>query len=147
MVHTLCSTGSQVRIFTKAVASVLLLASAVGATACVRAPASHASEASEAKAPLFGFPTEEQRILACLDLQDHIVDIFAEEYVSRENVRLTANQRQAFRAGWAEQLAKGGTFEPFEQSCFGNLTTTRFDCGMSSRTTGGVEACMRISER
>jgi hypothetical protein len=132
-----------VRIFTKAVASVVSLALALGAASCARAPV---SPGSEGKA-LFGFPTEEQRILACLDLQDHIVDIFAEEYVSRENVRLTANQRQAFRAGWAEQLAKGGTFEPFELSCFGNLTTTRYDCGMSSRTTRGVEACMRLSER
>ena len=86
-------------------------------------------------------------MLACLDLQDHIVDIFADEYVSREGVRLTAQERAAFRNGWAEQLAKGDTFEAFEQSCFGTLTTQRYHCGMNSRTTGAVEECMRLSSR
>jgi hypothetical protein len=126
---------------TRAVVTVFVVALVACATACARAPS------TSARVPLFGFPNEEQRILACLDLQDHLVDLFADEYVSRQGVRLTAHQRAAFRAGWGEQLAKGGTFEPFEQSCFGNLTTRRFDCGMSSRTTSGVDACMRLSER
>jgi hypothetical protein len=124
---------------TRAIAAILL-GLAVGLTACART-------ASEPRTALFGFSTEDQRILACLDLQDHIVDIFADEYVSRQGVSLTAHERAAFRDGWAEQLAKRGTFEAFEQSCFGNLTTQRYDCGMHSRTTGGVEDCMRLSAR
>jgi hypothetical protein len=124
----------------KAFAAALLLVLSSGAIACTRA-------VPEPRAPLFGFPTEEQRILACLDLQDHLVDIYADEYVLREGARLSSRERAAFRDGWAEQLAKRGTFESFEESCFGNLTTRRYDCGMSSRTTGGVDACMRLSER
>jgi hypothetical protein len=124
----------------KTIAASLLLGLAVSSMACVR-------PAPQVRASLFGFSTEDQRILACLDLQDHLVDLFADEYVSREGVKLTAVERAAFRDGWAEQLAKRGTFDVFEQSCFGSLTTQRFDCGMSSRTTGAVEACMRLSER
>jgi hypothetical protein len=124
----------------RALVAGVFVALAAGGSACARRV-----PPPQAPPSLFGFSTEEQRILACLDLQDHIVDLFADEYVSREGVRLTQHQRAAFRDGWAEQLAKGGTFEPFERSCFGNLTPRRFDCGMSSRTTDGVEACMRIS--
>src|SRR5271166_5201761 len=76
--------------------------------------------------PPSGFPTEEQRIMACLDLQDHIVDLYANEYVSREGVALSTRERAAFRDGWAEQLAKGGTFDGFDQACFGTLTTRRY---------------------
>jgi len=123
----------------RAIAALILLALAAS-SACTRA-------AIQPRAPLFGFTTEEQRILACLDLQDHIVDLFTDEYVSREGVRLSARERVAFRDGWAEQLAKGGTFEAFDQSCFGNLTTQRFDCGMSSHTPSAVEDCMRLSSR
>jgi hypothetical protein len=126
---------------TKAIAAASLLVLGSSLFACTRVAA------PEPKTPLFGFTTEEQRIVACLDLQDHIVDLYADEYVSREGVRLTAHERTAFRDGWAEQLAKRGTFEAFEQSCFGSLTTQRFDCGMSSHTTGAVDACMRLSSR
>jgi hypothetical protein len=129
----------------RALAAVVVLALSAGVAACSRT-------APEPKAPtptstLFGFSSEEQRIVACLDLQDHIVDLSTDEYVSREGVRLTRHQRAAFRDGWAEQLAKGGTFEPFERSCFANLTPLRFDCGMSSRTTDDVDACMRLGQQ
>jgi len=127
---------------TRPFAAAVLLVLASGTTACT-----HAVRDPPPQVPLFGFSTEEQRILACLDLQDHIVDIYAAEYVSREGTRLNSRERAAFRDGWAEQLAKRGTFESFEQSCFGTLTTKRYDCGMSSRTTGDVDACMRLSER
>jgi hypothetical protein len=123
-------------------AAVVVLALSAGAAACSRA----VPEPKASPPTLFGFSSEEHRILACLDLQDHIVDLYADEYVSREGVSLTRHQRAAFRDGWAEQLAKGGTFEPFEQSCFANLTPLRFDCGMSSRTTGDVDACMRLGQ-
>jgi hypothetical protein len=106
---------------------------------------------NEAKAPHRAqdaqFTTEEQKILACLDLQDHIVDLYAADYVSREGVAMSPAERTAFRDGWAEELAKRGTFERFEQTCFYGLTPRRYTCGMQSQTTGGLVACMKLSLR
>jgi hypothetical protein len=95
------------------------------------------------------FTTEDQKILACLDLRDHIVDLYATEYVSRgeERSQLSAAEMTAFRDGWAEELAKRGTFDRFEQSCFSGLTPLKYRCGMQSRTTDGLAACMKLSAR
>src|SRR5260370_29414991 len=62
--------------------------------------------------------TEEQKILACLDLQDHIVDLYATEYVRREGVQMGFGESTAFRGVCAEQLAKRGTFDRFGQAGF-----------------------------
>jgi hypothetical protein len=91
------------------------------------------------------FGTEEQRLLACLDLRDHIVDLYASEYVSREGLSMSSEERSAFRDGWAEELAKRGTFDRFEQSCFLSLTPSKYRCGMASQTTDGLVACMKLS--
>ena len=91
------------------------------------------------------FGTEEQRLMACLDLRDHIVDLYAEEYVSREGLSMSQQERSAFRDGWAEELAKRGTFDRFEQSCFLSLTPSKYRCGMASQTTDGLVACMKLS--
>jgi hypothetical protein len=93
------------------------------------------------------FITEEQKLLACLDLRDHIVELYATEYVSREGLSMSLAQRTAFRDGWAEELAKRGTFDRFEQSCFSSLTPNRYRCGMASQTTDGLVACMKLSSR
>jgi hypothetical protein len=110
-----------------------------------------ARNANEARVPHRAldvqFTTEEQKILACLDLQDHIVDLYTADYVSREGVAMSPAERTAFRDGWAEELAKRGTFERFEQSCFYGLTPRRYQCGMQSLTTGGLVACMKLSLR
>ena len=99
----------------------------------------------EARSPQF--TNEEQKLLACLDLQDHIVDLYTSEYVEHEGISLSSNERVAFRDGWAEELAKRGTFDRFEQSCFFTLTPGKYECGMQSRTTGGLSACMRLTMR
>jgi hypothetical protein len=99
----------------------------------------------DARSPKFS--NEEQKLLACLDLQDHIVDLYATEYVANEGLTLNSNERVAFRDGWAEELAKRGTFERFEQSCFYTLTPGKYECGMQSQTTGGLAACMKLSMR
>lgn len=91
------------------------------------------------------FGTDEQRLLACLDLRDHIVDLYASEYVSREGLSMSLEERSAFRDGWAEELAKRGTFDRFEQSCFLSLTPSKYRCGMASQTTDGLVACMKLS--
>ena len=93
------------------------------------------------------FATDERKLLACLDLQDHIVDLYAKEYVEHENLTMSSTERVAFRDGWAEELAKRGTFDRFEQSCFYTLTPGKYECGMQSQTTGGLAACMKLSMR
>jgi hypothetical protein len=93
------------------------------------------------------FVTEEQKLLACLDLRDHIVELYASEYVSREGIAMSRQERVAFRDGWAEELAKRGTFDRFEQSCFYSLTPSKYHCGMASQSTDGLVACMKLSSR
>jgi hypothetical protein len=93
------------------------------------------------------FATEEQKLLACLDLRDHVVALYADEYVEQQGLDMTQTERAAFRDGWAEELAKKGTFERFEQSCFYSLTPRRYQCGMASQTTDGLAACMKLSAR
>lgn len=109
---------------------------------CAARPSGDAN--SPPRTPPFG--TEEQRLTACLDLRDHIVDLYASEYVSREGITMSRAERTAFRDGWAEELAKKGTFEHFEQSCFYSLTPTKYRCGMASLTTDGLVACMKLSQ-
>jgi hypothetical protein len=103
------------------------------------------AEAPQPRSPQF--TTEEQKLLACLDLRDHIVDLYADEYVRGEGASMTRAERTAFRDGWAEELAKRGTFERFEQSCFYGLTPHTYECGMQSQTPDGLVACMRLTMR
>jgi hypothetical protein len=91
--------------------------------------------------------TEEQRLLACLDLRDHVVSIYADEYVEQQGLDLSSNERAAFRTGWAEEIAKRGTFETFERSCFFSLTPGKYRCGMASQSADGLVACMKLSSR
>ncbi len=91
--------------------------------------------------------TEEQRLMACLDLRDHIVSLYADEYVEKQGLELSTNERDAFRSGWAEQVAKKGTFESFERSCFFSLTPRKYHCGMASQSPDGLVACMKLSSR
>lgn len=105
------------------------------------------SEAKSARAKTPQFDTEEQKQLACLDLRDHIVALYADEYVEQQGLEMSKNERDAFRSGWAEELAKKGTFERFEQSCFFSLTPRKYQCGMASQTTDGLAACMKLSSR
>jgi hypothetical protein len=93
------------------------------------------------------FATEEQKLMACLDLRDHVVALYADEYVEEQGLEMTQTERNAFRHGWAEELAKKGTFERFEQSCFYGLTPRKYQCGMASQTTEGLVACMKLSAR
>jgi hypothetical protein len=93
------------------------------------------------------FANEEAKILACLDLRDHIVSLYADEYVQQQGLEMSQAERAAFRDGWAEELAKKGTFERFENSCFYSLTPRKYECGMASHTTDGLVACMKLSIR
>jgi hypothetical protein len=108
---------------------------------CASAGARPANATHRAQA----FVDEEQTQLACLDLRDHIVDLYADEYVSREGLTMTREQSRAFRVGWAEELARRGSFDRFEESCFYSLTPSKYRCGMASRSTDGLVACMKLS--
>jgi hypothetical protein len=91
------------------------------------------------------FASEEQKLTACLDLRDHVVQLYADEYVEEHGLEMSQTERAAFRDGWAEELAKKGTFERFERSCFFSLTPRKYACGMASQTTDGLVACMKLS--
>ena len=124
-----------------AVQSLALIAALVHCAS--RPPSEAASPAARHKE----FGTEEQRLTACLDLRDHIVDLYADAYVANEGLSLSALERAAFRDGWAEELAKRGTFERFERSCFYGVTPRKYQCGMLSQTADGLAACMKLSAR
>jgi hypothetical protein len=125
-------------------APLLVLFIAVFLTACASRSAREASAKAAGKE---AFSTEEKRMMACLDLRDHIVDLYADEYVEEQGLNMSGNERVAFRHGWAEELARKGTFERFEQSCFYGLTPRKYECGMASTTTDGLSACMKLSSR
>jgi hypothetical protein len=93
------------------------------------------------------FGTEEQKLTACLDLRDHIVNLYADAYVADEGLAMSTLERAAFRDGWAEELAKRGTFDRFERSCFYGVTPRKYQCGMMSQTTDSLVACMKLSSR
>ncbi len=57
-----------------------------------------------AAAPVASFTSGEAKLLACLDLRDHIVDLYASQYVTQQGLVLSAPERTAFRDGWAEEL-------------------------------------------
>ena len=105
-------------------------------------PNEQAQQAGQAE-----FKTEEQKLSACLDLRDHIVDLYANAYVASEGLSMSPIERVAFRDGWAEELAKRGTFERFERSCFYGVTPRKYECGMHSQTTDRLVACMKLSSR
>jgi len=94
-----------------------------------------------------GFATDEQKLLACLDLRDHVVQLYADEYVEQQGLAMTETELAAFRDGWGQELAKRGTFSRFEQSCFMGLTPRKYHCGMASQTADGLVACMKLSSR
>jgi hypothetical protein len=122
------------------------LACALALAACTSSPRSGAARSAHEGGSISAqFGTEEQRILACLDLRDHIVDLYASDYVTKQGVVLSGAERTAFRDSWAEELAKRGSFDRFEQACFAALTPRRYHCGMESKTTGGLAACMKLT--
>lgn len=90
------------------------------------------------------FASDEQKISACLDLRDHITDIYARTYVTTQGMSMSPEDYQAFRQGWAEELVKKGTFDRFEQTCFAGLTPKKFECGMGALTTDAISACMKF---
>ena len=105
--------------------------------------ACHAAPAPAAPTP--GFLSQSQRESACLDLQDHIVDIYAEQ--NRRDFAYefaNPNKVRAWRDGYARELAKLGAFDRFEQSCFASLTPKKFECGMSAKDSETLTACMRL---
>lgn len=114
------------------------------AMGCASRAPSHTASARDAHG---SFETEEQKLMACLDLRDHIVDLYADEYVNEQGLAMNQPERAAFRAGWAQELARKGTFDRFEQSCFYSLTPRKYRCGMASQTTDGLVACMKLTSR
>jgi hypothetical protein len=91
--------------------------------------------------------TEEQRLMACLDLRDHIVSIYADEYAEQQGLDLSTNERTEFRNVWGREIAKKGTFESFERSCSPSLTPRKYHCGMASQSADGLAACMKLTSR
>ena len=126
----------------------LTITALVAVVALAGCASRNGSSASSGRAAAdHAFATEEQRIMACLDLRDHIVDLYADEYLVEQKLQMSKAERSAFRDGWAEELAKRGTFERFEGSCYYGVTPSKYHCGMASQTTDGLVACMKISSR
>jgi hypothetical protein len=110
---------------------------------CASRNATPGTSASPPKPPELA--TEEQRLMACLDLRDHIVSIYADQYAERQGLDLSSNERDAFHNVWSVDVAKRGTFESFERSCFVTLTPRKYHCGMASQSADGLVACMKLS--
>lgn len=89
------------------------------------------------------FGSKVSRELACLDLQDHIAALYADDRLAEQDAQPNAVEREAFRKLYAEKLAKAGAFDRFQASCFPSLTPPAFVCGMAARTPDALERCER----
>jgi len=118
----------------------------IGVTAALVAVMVGCAHAPPAPPAFGGFKTDEARVTACLDLRDHIVDLYAESYIQgqAEGAFWTPAERLAFRDGWAEELAKKGTFDRFETYCFASVTQSKFECAMGAASPDGMTACMQL---
>jgi hypothetical protein len=125
--------------------SLLLVVALAALVGCASRTTTEATSAHPPKAAELA--TEEQRLMACLDLRDHVVSIYADEYVEQQGLDLSTNERAEFRSVWAREIAKKGTFESFERSCFFSLTPRKYRCGMASQSADGLVACMKLSSR
>ena len=113
------------------------------AIAAVLLAACHTVPPPAATAP--GFVSQSQRESACLDLQDHAVDTYARQYISEQRLEMMpAEKFRAFRDAWAEELAKRGSFDRFQASCFASLTPNKYVCGMAAKDSETLTACMRL---
>lgn len=89
-----------------------------------------------------GFPTPEARMLACLDIQDHIIDLYAADYLLQHSAELSSDQATTFRQTWGEQLARGGAFDKFESRCAVTLTESGFRCALRAGSPRDVTGCL-----
>ena len=105
------------------------------------------AHATPVASPRVTFPTDEARLSACLDLRDHIVDLYVDDYLAEHNASLSPLDHEAFTVGWREELAKRGTFDRFEQTCFAGLTPGKLRCGMAAKAPDALEACMKLDAR
>ncbi len=110
--------------------------------ACTSCGSTAAGAPLTAVVPATTFANDGARLTACLDLRDHIVDLYASQYIVQHDMDLSTAQEAAFRHAWTEELAKKGTFDRFERSCFLGLTPVKFRCGMASKTPGDIVLCM-----
>ena len=90
-----------------------------------------------------GFPTPEARLLACLDLQDRMIDWYVDDYLRKQPEPVSGPTRALFRAEWGNELAKGGTFDRFEMSCATSLTKPGYGCAMWAPTPTDVSECLK----
>ncbi len=90
-----------------------------------------------------GFASEDRVAMACNDLRNHIVAVYADEDLSTLPSPLSPFERAAYRASWAEDVAKSGSLAQFDSACRANLTMSDFQCSMAAKTPEAIGACMR----
>jgi hypothetical protein len=120
----------------------ILLGGCTGATYAPKSATIPTAYVKTGGDPLGGFLGQDQRVAACLDVRDHIVDLYVGDYV-QTHPEVTLETRQAFRDAWAEELARTGKFEDFEAVCFGQLTVAKYDCAMAVLATSAINDCMK----
>jgi hypothetical protein len=93
------------------------------------------------------FANDGDRMVACIELRDHIVQLYADENEPPDGVTMSPEERAAYREGWADELQRRGTFERFARACLVGLTPRKFRCGMAATTTDRLAACMKLAQR
>lgn len=88
------------------------------------------------------FADDGARMLACLDIEDRLIRINADDYIARHRVVFTREERDAFIEGWGRELSHLGTLDRWRSVCFRSLTPSRYRCGMSGADVDAIRACM-----
>ena len=92
--------------------------------------------------PLRAYGNPQNALVACLDLQDHIVSLYADEWLAENNEQLTPEEYRWFQQSWKDEVAKQGGFDRFDASCAASITPDKYSCGMRARTVDSALACV-----
>ena len=90
------------------------------------------------------FPNRLAALSACLDVQDALVDHYADEYLAENGEHMVGLELTAFHDGWGRELAARGTFDRFQAACVDSLTPARARCAVEAQSSDGVIACLRL---
>jgi hypothetical protein len=105
------------------------------------AAGSCAGAAKEQPGALYG--NEGERMVACLELQDHSVRLFADAYLRDTDSHPTDDEHEEFVESYGRQLEEGGALKKWRRVCMEGLTRETLRCGIRAESTTEFERCAK----
>jgi hypothetical protein len=86
-------------------------------------------------------------MVACLELQDHAVRLFAEQYLRDTGSKLADDERESFMTSYGWSLEEDGALKKWRRVCMEGLTRATLRCGIRAESPGQFEACAKGAAR